>query len=386
MVRDRRMRRWCGAIGLAALVLASGGCGSAGSDGSSTTHAKGGEPGAVGFADPGSEIADGLVVPEGARMAGTVFARPGATDGVDDWSAYLVVDGDPFAVWDDLAAQLRNGGTATEMAGSADACTWMLADDAVIPGEGAPLEPMPVQTDPGAPVTTTEPPPAVDPYLAAITITAAAPTTEIDGVECSAAATTTAADGGAAKRTTMLLRAGARWPATVTIESSGGDQVSSPPTAARTSLERQARQGGGPDLVPGPDPVPEGAAAHVPEWAEQPAPEAGGRFGTEVNCFVGKGYEQLVLPPGASFVAGSFDEGSVSILQVDDVEAAVADIQEQTAGDGTSEDGAGTVESLPLADGGEVTDFSFGISAGGGGCGATSSADGRFLLVSVHGD
>jgi hypothetical protein len=348
----------------------------------------------------GSDLADGLVVPEGTRLAGAVFARPSEVQSGDDWTAHLVIDGDPFAAWDDVAGELRDGDQAAPMSGSADACTWTIADDAVLepdagndgagggatPGEpvdGGAVAPRSTSSATGDAPTTTQP--TVDPYVEATAIIADAPIDEVDGLECSASASSTK---GMPRTYTVQLRSGGHWPATLTIESRA-EAPGSPaaePSAWRLSLERQAGPGGSPTPAPGPEPVPAGAADHVPDPPAQDDPGAGDPFGTEVNCFVGKGYEQLVLPPGASYVAGGFLSGQDSVLAVDDAEAAIADIQRQTAGDGTSEDGPGTIEQLDLSDGRAVTEFRFGVSAGGGACGARSSPDGRFLVVSVHGD
>lgn len=390
MVRERWSRAArLGAVS-AALAIGVGACSSgAGSDATSTDR-PGQEAAAVssGFEPAGAAMADGLLVPKETRLAGTVFRRPAGSGGRDDWSAYLVVDGDPFAAWDDLADQARTGRHPAELAGSADACTWTWPDDVPPPGDdlggmGEPLVTRPIEGS--ATTTTTEAPPTVDPYVEAVTITATAPLPDVDGVECSASAT--AVIDGSNVRYTAHLRSGARWPATITIQATSGEgDLSAAPTAWRTTLEMQSRRGGGPDLVPGPGRVPEAAADHVPEAAEQPVPKAGGPFGTEVNCFVEDGYRQLRLPPQTAFAAGGFDDGTASVIAVDDAEAAIADIQQQTAGDGTSEDGSGSIKTLELADGGEVTEFAFSIGAGGGGCSATTSRDGRFVLVSVHGD
>lgn len=61
---------------------------------------------------PGTEIAKGLKVPEGAALVGARFPiRSEWTDGVSPrvdfgWMAVLVVDGDPFTVWDAIVKQL----------------------------------------------------------------------------------------------------------------------------------------------------------------------------------------------------------------------------------------------------------------------------------------
>ncbi|MCU1370792.1 MAG: hypothetical protein JWO77_1986 [Ilumatobacteraceae bacterium] len=340
-----------------------------------------------GLQPPRSKIADGLVVPEGAELAGSLFSQPGEEVSVDDWAAYLTVDGNPFAVWDDLAQQARAGDGHPMLAGSADACTWTLPDDAATPEGGEATDPAPRSTEEAtgstAPASTTAPP-AADPNLEAITITSSAPTQEVDGVECSASAPTLVK--GIPEQLTMHLRSGSRLPATLTLQAVwGAESAQAGPTALRTTLERQSRQGG-PVVEPGPDPVPDGAEAHVPEPQEQEKSAQLGPFGPEVNCFADVGYQRLRLPHGADFVAGGFADGTISVLRVISVEAALTELREQVSGDGTSEDGDGTVETVKLVGGGPVTRFSFSVSGGGGGCGALSSPDGRFLIVSAHGD
>lgn len=386
-------------VAAAALVAASlGGCGSpdGGADGSpaaTTTTQTSAE--VTGLAPSGTTIADGLVVPGGARLAGAVFRRPSETEGLDDWSAYLVIDGDPFAVWDDLAGQVRDGTQPVALSGSADACTWMIAEDDLPSidiedepgGVGSAIDESTAGSAPEtAPPTTTALPQPPDPYLAAVTVTADEPAFDVDGVECFAAAASDAEDATTAY--TMNLLSSSRWPATITIDSyASPDWLRGRPSASRTSLEMQGRPGGGPELLPGPDPVPDGAADHVPPAARQEAPEVGDPFGVEVNCFSGgRGYEHLDLPAGAGYVAGGFSRGSMSVISVPDAQAVIADIQGQVASDGTSDDGLGTVDRLTLADGGAVIDFSFNVGGGGGSCGARSSPDGQFLLVSMRGD
>lgn len=372
-----------------AVLAGCGGTDRSVSRGSSSTDGAG--P-VAGLEPPGTDMADGLVVPKGARLAGAVFATPSEVAAHDDWSAHLVIDGDPFTAWDDLAAQFRGlgGDRSAAIAGSEDACVWTWRDDA--PGPGGKVTGAPIETSdgsasgaPSTALTTTEAAPVVDPYLAAVTITDQPPAAEVDGVECHAVAR---AAGSKGVRYALDLVAGRRWPATFSIDAAWVEGYpASAPTAFRTTLEVQSSKGGGVDPIPGPGRVPAAAAEHVPAVLAQEAPKAGGPFGTEVNCFAEKpGYDHIRLPEGARFVAGSFLLGASSVISVADASTAIADIRRQTAGDGTSEDGTGTLRTLDLASGGSVTRFAFSVGAGGGSCSATSSPDGRFVLVSVHGD
>jgi hypothetical protein len=56
---------------------------------------------------PGTELGDGFEVPEGARLVGRVFPDPQDAHG---WSATLLLDGDPMAVYNSLTAQARAAG------------------------------------------------------------------------------------------------------------------------------------------------------------------------------------------------------------------------------------------------------------------------------------
>lgn len=89
-----------------------------------------------GFAGPGAPLGDGLVVPEGARLAGSLFAAgeqwpAGASF---DWLAVLQVTGHPLDVWDDLMRQLREQGMLVPT--STTACRWL--DGGPLLGRGAP--------------------------------------------------------------------------------------------------------------------------------------------------------------------------------------------------------------------------------------------------------
>ncbi|HEU5149075.1 MAG TPA: hypothetical protein VFU19_01185 [Iamia sp.] len=407
------VQRWvCGAVVLVSLLA---GCGD---DSSERTGA---EPGTDEPADgTGAELDDGLVVPDGARLAGTVFRRPGygliepvppitavpptavaggdsapATDApgpvatqppleidpaAEGWSTVLVVEGDPFAVWDDLAAQVRAIGPA--LAGSADACAWWVEQD--------PDEPRPSD---------------------ARRITDTAPPEPIDHLRCEAAASDGTLDIGVA------LRHGGVHPGTVEIAvrpdedgqastyaeavtigpvdpdptppepvpadagPAGTGQPATGPTSTVTTRQP-------PDSLPtpGPDAVP--AAAHdlVPEPEPGPAPEPGDRFGGEGNCLA-TGYDRMVLPEGAELVATVGGPDGTSILRVDDVRAAI-DALLASGADGPDAESfePGPVEEQPLADGGTVLAVAWSISAGGGACDLLASPDGTHLLVTMHSD
>ena len=60
---------------------------------------------------PGTPLTAGLEVPVGTQLVGPIFSRvPYEGSPATTQLAVLRVDGDPFAAWDDLAAQAQDGG------------------------------------------------------------------------------------------------------------------------------------------------------------------------------------------------------------------------------------------------------------------------------------
>lgn len=334
-----------------------------------------------GLQKAGTPLGDDVVVPEGSSLVGAVFPWPSEEGGQLDWSAYLTLDGDPFEVWDDLAGQFRDRDQVVAMPGSADSCTWVLSDPDQGPAAGEPVDTAPRPTD-GSTTTTTATPEG-DPYLEAVTITGTPPVQEVDGIECTATAGLMGTDSS--QLFTMHLRSGVDQPATLTVTNTYTDAQVGQPTAMRTSLERQAAPPGTPEVATGPRSVPSSASQYLPKPKAQPKIEEDAAFGAETNCFASGKEERLVLPPGAAFLAGGFADGSTSVIRVISTEAAMAELRQAVAGDGTSEDGDGTVQTVNLLDGGRVTRFTFAVT-GGGGCTATSSEDGNYIAISTHRD
>lgn len=355
-----------------ALLLAAG-CG--GSDGGSAGGSDRSEGGSAAddVLPAGTELDDGLVVPEGARLAGTVFRRPtpglvpaGPPPTVDPsepvpetitppelgtttappttapttastppfvdtareaWEALLVVDGDPFAVWDDLAAQVRRLGP--EVDGSAAACRWWVGPSGAV---------APVADGP--------------------------PDGEVDHLTCE-----TGASGGE-RHVHLSLGWGGTHPGTIeiTVRPHDGPPSTLPgagvdPTATVDDATR--------DLLPEPGPT------------EDPQP--GDLFGGWGNCMTGE--SRLVLPEDAALVATSGGGDGASVLAVDDVQAAMEALLTTSAdGPDASSFVAGEVAEQPLAGGGTVLAVGFSVSAGGGACDLLGSPDGRHLLVTMHSD
>ena len=356
------------ALGLTLLAACGGGSGDGGA---------GEEPGstsastAVPARQPaGSPLDDGLVVPPGATLAGAVF-RDARYDGIvaDRWTAHLVIEGDPFVAWDDLALQLLESEAAVPMPGSRDACTWAYKS----PGEIA-------TGQIGAP---TGGYPEAEQTAADLEITAAPPNGEVWGIVCSATAVVEVA-GGTEQGYAMELRAGELWPATLLLDRLGPDLLSGAASVA-------GRVGPGSPVPgdPGRDTVPAAALQHLPDAPAQPDPSPGEPFGSIVNCFAQgsrNGDGLVVLPEGASVVGDGWSNGSVSVIAVGDPAGALADLRRQFEGDGTDGSSAVEQEQIELPGGGTATRYSHEVSAGGGACAVLASPDGRFLRIARYAD
>jgi len=369
-----------------------------------------------GLLPAGTELGDGLVVPEDARLAGAVFRRSGydpealepahpvppptvpagggslpstTTDGPaptqpplerdpgsEEWTALLVVEGDPFAAFDDLAAQVREIGPA--LPGTADACLWQVVQE---PATELAAQPSPVGAGP--------------------------PALPIDHLRCEAAAS----DG--TRDITVSLRYGGEHPGTLHVDrvadtdgepSSYAEGTFTAPVAdapsdllppepvvpegeptdgTTTSTTHQP-----PDVlpVPGPEPVGDDVRALLPDPAPAPTPEAGERFGGTGNCLA-TGYDQMVLPAGARLVATEGGPDGPSVLATDDVEATMDPLLASGA-DGPDAESfdPSPREHIPLADGSTVSYQSFSISAGGGACDLLASPDGADVLITLYSD
>lgn len=350
-------RRLIAAVALA-LVLA--GCGS--SDDGSDAGTGGDEPGATTETAAGTELGDGIAVPDGAELAGVVFRRPadpfaaaeplppveevpetitppelGSTTSTpstpatstapatppdpdeETWTALLTIDGDPFTIWDDLAARVRDAGLP--IGGSAESCRWAASDGS------------------RAPVADGE------------------PTFRIGWLDC---------DGSAASSTRLVsisLRSGGESPGTIRVEA-GPAQWTTPPEDT-TPVDDAAR-----DLLP------------EPAAPEEPAP--GDPFGGEGNCF-DAGYTRFPLPDGATLVATEGGPDGTSVLAVDDIDGAIRSLEAAAyAGDDVYTP-AGPRD-LPVSDGATVSFGNISIDAGGGACELLGSPDGRFLLITMYSD
>jgi len=363
----------------------------------------------------GTELAEGLVVPEDARLAGAVFRQSGydresieplppvtvapipldedappaspTTAGpdvtmpplerdpeVEEWTALLVIEGDPFAVLDDLAAQVRELGPA--LSGSRDACVWQVDGESDV-------------TAPSGPVAVAAGPPALP----------------IDHLRCEASAS----DG--TRHLTVSLRYGGEHPGTLVVERVAEQFGGGPSSYGEGAIAAQEREQGPsepepvvpdgstdgtttstthqpPDTlpVPGPEPVGDDVRDLLPDPAPQPDPETGERFGGTGNCLA-TGYDQMVLPAGATLVATEAGGDGVSVLATDDVEATMDALLASGAdGPDASSFDPSPRERIPLADGSTVSSHSFSISAGGGGCNLLASPDGGYVLVTMYSD
>lgn len=88
------------------------------------------------------------MVPDGAHLAGSVFGDTSPAVNDPGWSALLTVDDDPFAVFDDVSAQLRDLGVP--MPGTGASCLWQGRDD--VGNDFAPLQAV-AAGDPGGAIT-----------------------------------------------------------------------------------------------------------------------------------------------------------------------------------------------------------------------------------------
>ena len=325
---------------LSVLCLATlAGCGGDGGTESS------GAPSPSSAPDPGAEagasLMAGLTAPEGTSLVGATFERP-ASDGpaAADTYAVLTVDGDPFAAWDDLAAQSRALGMPLPGSG---VCQWF-------PG---PLD----QAGAGAsPVPASSPRPD-----------------GFDTLWCGA----NAYAGEAGGNLTVYAQLEAS-PAGAEL----GVQVGVEAQVAESSQEPRSY----PEIDPGP--AAESARADVPEVRPAPPPGVGEPFGRENNCFEA-GYDRLEVPPGARLVGGGtarIVDDFAAVLAVDDAEAALDDLAAQL--DPTGPEAGDAVIDVGQVDapGGRIWQLSGSVSAGGGSCWVTSTPDGALLLVTTHSD
>ncbi|HEV7720845.1 MAG TPA: hypothetical protein VGO60_06155 [Iamia sp.] len=369
-------------------VLAVSGLGACGDD---EPEATGGDdpPDATGGDLPpaDTELGDGLVVPEGARLAGTVFPMAeippdtgGPIEAPDGWFALLTLDEgevDPFAVFDALAADVRAAGPA--LPGTADSCSWMI----------------PSTDDEGGP------------DRAVAVAGPAPPAEEIATLACEA----TAQDGDASF--TVRLDWGADHPGTVSVTRAAGgrafaigsegepyDATPEPPLAEASP---ECASGGcmndpttpegdpvpttrqPPDTLPptGPDPVPAASLDLLPDRAAAEDPAIGDPFGGESGCFSTL-RARFHLPAGATLAGtvGGYD--ATSVLAVDDLDATLAALRAEAA-KADPEGVFGEPGDVALDDGTTVRFLGLEGNAGGT-CGFRGSPDGHHLLVQMGPD
>lgn len=321
------------------MTMAMSGCGSS-SDGTATSPFD--DEAEVVLHGPGTDLGDGLVVPEGAHLAGTPFDAP--DEGADRWTAILTLDRDPFGVFDALADQVRKVVDAP-MPGSSDSCYWLSTA-----GSGKPER---IGTDD----------PSGD-----------------DGISCNAIASAAAEGHLVAYEVTLEWNDDEPGYAELTRQPWPADL--GPVAEGAQALSIAAWDDGMySDLAaPTTASVPAAASAHL-VMPDDPnvliGPEAGEPFGPTVHCFA-RGDARFEAPPGTRGVVALRYQ---AVLAVDDVSAAIADLKRQL--EAPELDRLSETDSAPLvlADGTEISRYSHGISAGGDGCSVQGSADGHHLRV-----
>jgi hypothetical protein len=319
----------------------------------------------------GSPIAEGLVVPPGGFLLGAafpepdVYSSPPGSDGAeqvgidpkvavpDTWVAHIEVTGaDPFATYDQLAAQIRGLPAPLTVPGTAASCVWTLPDGA-------------------------------EELSDALIVAESEAPANSDGVECGGTAGERKL--GRVHRYELGMQVKAGFATTLTVRSVWAPPgAAGPPRGWATTLRRQASTDGR-DVAAGPDPVPADRASMLPEPTPTVEVVPDEAFGSEVNCFAAKGYARFVLPEGATFVGGSW-RGDELVLAVDDLDAALTVLERQVL-DGVEDEPVDEAQTETLAvAGGTVRRWSYSVSGGGGACSAQSSPDGRYLLVGLHAD
>jgi hypothetical protein len=329
-------------VGVTALVTGVGLAIAARSSDPGTTTA-----GAPGTAPPGTELADGVVVPQGATQVGSTFPDVVTDlDATPGWTAVLAVDGDAFDVWDDLATQLGDRGL--RMPASGLACAWV-----------APEGEQPIA------LTGDGPPGGADALQCRAGAVASEPDTTGEVLDATVELRSDAAGAYAAVQVGSVALDAGEW--------------------GQTWFDAGDRVAADKPLPEAPDPSPaDRSAVPAPDGpVDQPGP--GEPFGTEVNCLEA-GYGRLRVPPGAQAraVYGPSVVGRdyVAVLSVDDAEAALQDLAAQMAEGMPPENGPPPApHRARLADGGEVWALDHSVAAGGGACGVLTSTDGTSLLI-----
>lgn len=322
--------RWLSGV-LAIGLLGVVGCGS-GESGDTTTATTEVRP-EVRLSPPGARLAPGFVAPTGSQLIGPVFPRAtAAIAATTSRVAVLKIDGNPFAVWDDLADQARAAGAHLPGSG---VCQWLQS----MPPPG----PLPVN------VSVSEPRPK-----------------DADALDCQASADGTSPQG----RLIIVQMRLWWWAAGAEI----GIEIFDGATAQYTYPEAN------------PGRAPATAADQLPSRSDAPLPSVGEPFGRENNCFE-TGYERLRVPVGARVVGGGSTPGLedfAAVLAVTDARIVLEALLAQLDGPDTA--GGSFTISHDLVTGGSVWKLSGGVDGGGGGCEMWSSPDGGAVLVTTHSD
>lgn len=287
-----------------------------------------------GYGPAGTPIAAGLTVPEGANLAGAVFAVPElvhAEGAISGSVAVLDISGNPLDVWDALAAQAEDAGAALTAA-YGGGCQWRAGPE--------------------------------NPAWGMAALDGQGPREGTAGLQCVA--------GGvrpAGERPALLVdvELGSSSEAAVAVVRVWEADVVHPAAMRRGATA--VTPASGEDRARAPRPG-------------QPAarPGAGDPFGTPINCLA-RGYDRLVVPPAARVLAQGNRLGSgdyVAVLAVDDAEAALRDLAGQMEGEAPRE--------VDAVGGGRIWRLDNSVEAGGGACAVTASPDGHALLVEPHSD
>ena len=285
------------------------------------------------YGPAGTPIAAGLTVPEGASLAGAVFAvpEPMHADGAISGSvAVLDISGNPLDVWDALAAQAADAGAALTATGGG--CQWLTSTP--------------------------------DSVGAMAALDGRGPPEATGGLQCVARG---------------VRPAGERPALLVDVELGSSSEAALAVVRVWELADVHPAAVWGDAMAVRPTPGEDRAGAPRP-GGPAPLPRAGEPFGSEINCLA-RGYDRLVVPPSARVLALGDRLGSgdyVAVLAVDDAEAALRDLADQMEGEPPRD--------VDAVGGGRIWRLDNSVEAGGGSCVVTASPDGHALLVEPHSD
>jgi len=289
----------------------------------------------VGLSPPGTPIAEGLVVPKGARLIGPAFWAP-ESKGDHSWAAVLDVGADPFAAWDDLAEQMRAKGAPYPRSG---VCNWEQA----VSGDGQPLIGPVSEAHPGG----------------------------VHALDCEAGM-----GGSVVNGVSVYLEARLYW-------SPRGAELA----LAISEEDKQLRDPfAGPD--PYPDRAPAGALALLPHRSDASLPKVGQPLGSR-NDALERG-QLLHVPPDARVVGGGRAASIAdfeAVLAVGDAHAVLLSLGRQVDPTGPKVgDGQVTLTRQQTPGGRSIWYLNTLIQAGGGATEMWSSPDGKAVLVTTRSD